>query len=99
MRDIGPKSQDRYQRFQPRPNASGQPGYVEPEPYTGVPREFSDSEFEDVIIDKPDHPQLFDRRYEFAAGDDTSARIAHAQQTFEIIRPSRHRANNRLECE
>ena len=64
-----------------------------------MPREFPDSEFENVVINESDQTQLFDRRDEFAAGDDASPHIAHAQQAFEIIRLSRRRANHGLECE
>jgi hypothetical protein len=59
----------------------------------------SPSEFENVIVNESDQTQLFDRRDEFAAGDDASPRIAHAQQAFEIIRLSGRRANHGLECE
>ena len=61
--------------------------------------EFPDSEFENVVVNEPDQTQLFDRCDEFAAGDNASPDIAHAQQAFEIIRLSRRRANHRLECE
>jgi len=64
-----------------------------------MPREFPHGEFENEIINESDQAQSFDRRDEFAAGDDTSSQIAHAPQALEIIRLSRDRANHRLERE
>ena len=62
-------------------------------------REFPDSEFENVVVNESNQTQFFDRRDEFAAGDEASLQIAHAQQAFEIIRLSRRRAYHRLKRE
>jgi hypothetical protein len=62
-------------------------------------REFSDRKFENLIVDETDESQFFDRRDEFAAGDDVSLQITHAQQAFEIIGLPGERADDRLVCE
>jgi hypothetical protein len=64
-----------------------------------MPREFPDGEFENVVINESNETKLFDRRDEFAAGDNAAPHIAHAKQALEIIRLSRCRANHGLECE
>src|SRR5205823_12247293 len=96
---IGPILIGRNEGLQPRPDACSQTGYVAPEPYPGMSGDFPDSEFENVVVNESDQTQLFDRCDEFAARDDASPDIAHAQQAFEIIRLSRRRANHGLACE
>jgi len=64
-----------------------------------MPRELPDSKLENLVVNKSNQTQLFDRRDEFAPCNDVAPHIAHAEQAFEIIRLSRCRANHGLEGE
>ncbi len=97
-RELGTVTQQRHQRPQPRPIASGQPGDVEAEPDVRVRREFLDCPFESVAVYGSDQTEFLDDGDKFASRDDGPLLVAHSQQAFEIIDHSGCRAYHRLEC-
>jgi len=95
--DVAAVTQQRSQRPQPRPIASGHPGNVQAEPDFRVSGELLDRFSENVAVNQADPAESLDDGDKLATGDDVALFIAHPQQTFEVIDLSRRCAYHRLE--